>query len=76
MEKTTLQQKLELEWQKPLEELLLDALNSHRGEPHAVRATAVELDIADSTIYKWCKQLDICTKHWTRHLEPAPTSGP
>ena len=76
MAKTILQQKLELQWRKPVRQLLLDTLESHRGEPHAVRNTASDLDITDSTIYKWCREWGICIKHITRPCEPAPTAGP
>ena len=73
MEKPMLQPKLELQWEKSVEQVVLETFQTHREGTHAVLNTTTELDITVSTIYKRPTEWGICIKDMTRPCQQTPS---
>lgn len=44
---------------KPTKQILLEALDSRRGEKNLVQKVALHLGLSDATIYNYCRDLNI-----------------
>ena len=66
MAKTLLQEKLEHQHGKSIEEILRGALQSHRGRKGLPILIAAELGISDGTLYWWCRELGIDIDEYRR----------
>ena len=75
MAKTLLQEKLEHQHGKPIEEVLREVLQSNRGKKGLPILTAVELGISDGTLYWWCRELGIDIAEYRRPAVDAGTQG-
>ena len=64
--KTDKQIVLELRTGMPIEEIVRDALEKHRGDPLFMLRAAVEMEVSDSTLYNWCRSLDIDVDDYRR----------
>ena len=69
MPKTLLQEKLEHQHGKAIEEILRETLDSHRGQKGMPILTAAELGISDGTLYWWCRELAININDYRRPAE-------
>ena len=59
MARTLLQEKLELQHGKPIEDLLKATLEAHRGQKGLPYLVATDIGISDGTLYWWCRELGI-----------------
>ena len=76
MAKTLLQEKLEHQHGKSIEEILRGTLQSHRGQKGMPMLTAAELGISDGTLYWWCRELGIDIDDYRRQArEDIPEDG-
>ena len=64
--KTDRQALLELQYSKPIEQVIRDALEKTRGKKSQVALAAVDLGVTDATIYNWCEHLGIDINHYRR----------
>ena len=67
--KTDRQTVIELQRGKPVDQVIRDVLEKHRGEKSQVTWVALDLGITDATVYSWCKDFGIDIDDYTR---PAP----
>ena len=59
MEKTPTQGKLEAERGKDIRQILIDCLESRRGQRNKINKIAIDLDVTAPTIYRWCEEIGI-----------------
>ena len=59
MEKTDRQTVLELQHGKPIQQIIEQVLEKHRGERHYVALAALDLGLAGATLYKWAYSMGI-----------------
>ena len=64
--KTDRQTVLELQRAKPIEKILREALEAHRGRKFQVTRVAMDLKVTDATVYKWCEDLGIDIDEYRR----------
>jgi transcriptional regulator with PAS, ATPase and Fis domain len=57
--KTRDQKRLESVKGKPIKQVLIDALEQHRGQKNLASAVAIALGVSDATLYAWCRELAI-----------------
>ena len=55
MEKTDKQLMLEAQRGKPIDQILFELLQEHRGRKSLAAVVGLELDVTDATIYAWCE---------------------
>lgn len=60
MNKTPTQEKLEAQRHKDIKDIVMGALEKYRGQQkHLAALAAIELDISDAALYRWCRDLGI-----------------
>lgn len=59
MGKTDRQMMLEMRHGKPVRELILEALDKHRGNRFYITLAALELEITPGTLRKWAKRFGV-----------------
>ncbi len=59
MEKTDRQTVLGLQRGQPIDEIIEQTLEKHRGKRHYAALAAMELGLAGATLYKWAEALGI-----------------
>ena len=59
MPKSPTQEKLEAQRGKPIETVLHEALERHRGKKLLAALAGIDLGVSDATVYNWCNQLGI-----------------
>ena len=59
MARTLLQEKLELQHGKPIEDLLRATLEARRGQKGLPYLVAADIGISDGTLYWWCREFGI-----------------
>ena len=64
--KTDKQTVLELQRRSPIEDILRDAFEAHRGQKHMMMLVAVDLGVTDATLYNWCSDLGIDIDEYRR----------
>ena len=67
--KTDRQTVLELQRSKPIEQILRESLESHRGKKFQIAHVAMELGVTDATVYNWCEGLSIDIDEYRRPAE-------
>ncbi len=72
MLKSYTQQKLEAQRGGDVREIVIDSLRQHRGLRNMVMLVSVDLEIIDTTLYRWCEDLDIDINDYRR---PAVGNG-
>ena len=50
---------LEVQRNKNIKDIVLEALNLHRGTKSSIQRASLELGISDATLYNWCRALEI-----------------
>ena len=71
MARTLLQEKLELQHGKAIEDLLKATLEAHRGQKGLPYLVAADIGISDGTLYWWCREFAIDIDEYRR---PSATS--
>ena len=66
MARTLLQEKLELQHGKPIEDLLKTTLEAHRGQKGLPYLVATDIGISDGTLYWWCREFGIAIDEYRR----------
>ena len=66
MARTLLQEKLELQHGKPIDEVLRDALENRRGHKGLPYLAAADVGISDGTLYWWCREFGIDIDEYRR----------
>ena len=66
MERTLLQEKLELQRGKPIQDLLREALEAYRGHKGLPYLVAADIGISDGTLYQWCREFGIDIDEYRR----------
>ena len=66
MARTLLQEKLELQHGKPIEEVLREALETRRGQKGLPYLAAADIGISDGTLYWWCREFGIDIDEYRR----------
>ena len=65
--KTTTQQLIEARNPgKDIREIILEVMGSRQGQKNIVSKTATDMEISDSTLYHWCRELGISTDDYLR----------
>ena len=64
--KSYTQQKLETQRGGGIREIVIDSLRRHRGRRNLVMLVSVDLEITDSTLYRWCEELGINIDEYRR----------
>ena len=59
MAKTREQLRLESLYGRPIREILIGALEAHRGQKNLASVVAIDLEVSDGTVYSWCRELAI-----------------
>ena len=72
MVKSPTQEKLEAQRQTDIRSILTGSLTRYRGKRNMMLHVAVDLEVSDATIYRWCEDLGINIDEY-RH--PAPVDG-
>ena len=67
--KTDRQTLLELQREKPIDQVVRDALEETRGQRFQVAQAALDLGITDATLYNWCSDLGINIYDYRRPAE-------
>ena len=71
--KTDKQALLEAQQGKPIELVLREALERHRGKKLLVALAGIDLGVSDATFYNWCDQLNIDIDEYK--ADRAPVQG-
>ena len=72
MLKSYTQQKLEAQRGGDIREIVIESLRQHRGLRNMVMLVSVDLEITDTTLYRWCDELGIDIDEYRR---PAVGNG-
>ena len=59
MPKSPTQEKLEAQRHRDIRNVVVDSLLLHHGRKNMVMLVAVDLEISDATLYRWCDDLGI-----------------
>ena len=59
MLKSYIQQRLEAQRGGDIREIVIDSLRQHRGLRNMVMLVSVDLEITDTTLYRWCEEFGI-----------------
>ena len=73
--KTDRQTLLELQREKPIDQVVRDALEATRGQRFQVAQAALDLGITDATLYNWCSDLGINIDDYRRPAESGVRGG-
>ncbi len=71
MLKSYTQQKLEAQRGGDIREIVIDSLRQHRGLRNMVVLVSVDLEITDTTLYRWCEDLGIDIDEYRRPAKAA-----
>ena len=66
MLKSYTQQKLEAQRGGDIREIVIESLRQHRGLRNMVMLVSVDLEITDTTLYRWCDELGIDIDEYRR----------
>ena len=66
MLKSYTQQKLEAQRGGDIREIVIESLRQHRGLWNMVMLVSVDLEITDTTLYRWCDELGIDMDEYRR----------
>ena len=69
MLKSYTQQMLEAQRGGDIREIVIDSLRQHRGLRNMVMLVSVDLEITDTTLYRWCADLGIDIDEYRRPAE-------
>ena len=69
--KTDKQAVLELQRFKPIEDIVREALERHRGKKLQVVLAGLDMGITNATLYQWCSDLGIDINEYRRPAEVA-----
>ena len=64
--KTDGQTVLELQRSKPIENIVREALERHRGKRLQVVLAGLDMGVTDATVYNWCEDLGININEYRR----------
>ena len=53
---------------KPLDQVLRDTLEKHRGKKQQITLTGLDLEVTGVTIYNWCRELGINIDDYRRPI--------
>ena len=67
--KTDRQMLLEIQHGRSVEELLRNALETHRGRRNLTMLVALNLELSNATVYNWCADLGIDIDEYRRPSE-------
>ena len=67
--KTDRQALLEAQRDKPIRDIIREALEKFRYQRHQVVLAGLDMGVTDATVYNWCEDLDIDIDQYRR---PAP----
>ncbi len=59
MAKSPTQEKLEAQRNQDIRDIVIGAFLKYRGRKNMLMLVALDLDVTDATIYRWCDQLAI-----------------
>ena len=57
MIKSPTQEKLEAQRKKDIRDIITGVLEKFRGRRNFMMLVAVDLEVADATVYRWCEEL-------------------
>ncbi len=66
MVKSPTQEKLEAQRQSDIRSIIIATLTRYRGRRNMVLLVAVDLEITDTTLYRWCSDLGIDIDEYRR----------
>ena len=66
MFKSPTQEKLEAQRKKDIRDIITDVLEKFRGRRNFMMLVAVDLEVADATVYRWCEELGIDIDEYRR----------
>ncbi len=66
MFKSPTQEKLEAQRHEDIRDIVLSALRKFRGRRNMVMLVSVDLEITDTTLYRWCEDFDIDIDEYRR----------
>ena len=70
MIKSYTQQKLEVERGGDIRDIVTNSLRQYRGRRNMVMLVAVDLEITDTTLYRWCEDLGVNIDEYRRASAP------
>ena len=56
---TPTQEKLEAQKGKNVRSILIEAMETRRGQKHMIARVAFDLGLTDATVYQWCREFNI-----------------
>ena len=60
---------LEAQRHEDIQEIIAGSLEKHRGQKNLVMVVALDLGVADVTIYRWCTDLGIDIDEYRRPVD-------
>ncbi len=66
MPKSPTQEKLEAQRRRDIRDIVVDSLLRHQGRRNLVMLVAVDLEVSDATLYRWCEELGIDIDEYRR----------
>ena len=64
--KSPTQEKLEAQRHQDIREIVAGSLDKYRGRKNFLMLVALDLEVSDATIYRWCEDLDINIDEYRR----------
>ena len=68
---TTTQEKLQAQMGRDIQSVLMEALETRRGQTHLVARAALDLGLTDATLYQWCREFGINIDEYRRSVDAA-----
>ena len=66
MFKSPTQEKLEAQRKKDIRDIITGVLEKFRGRRNFMMLVAVDLEVTDATVYRWCEELGIDIDEYRR----------
>ena len=66
MPKSPTQEKLEAQRDQDIREIITGVLEKYRGQRNQMMLVAVDLEVTDATVYRWCSELGIDIDEYRR----------
>ena len=66
MPKSPTQEKLEAQRRQDIREIVVGSLETHRGRKNLLMLVAVDLEVSDATVYRWCEDLGVDIDEYRR----------
>ena len=63
---TPTQEKLEAQKGKNVRSILIEAMETRRGQKHMIARVAFDLGLTDATVYQWCREFNIDIDEYRR----------